>query len=211
MLKIEDVKAGDELVCIDRDELRCNASIRLQWRFYMSEKDKITVSAVGADVIYIEDSEFHITKSVLQYFKKKEQLQQYTFDDLIDVAVQAKKDGVLKYLRITDDAVIINTTDRKSLRTLYDAPLKASQYEGYINYIKSLYKETFVIESEEDLNRVLYELDPKITLKTGEVIPFIFKCVSKNNLIFEDQSGRNCIPFVFLKGATVEQDRGRND
>lgn len=147
--------------------------------------------------LWLGGGEFILSKN-FKYFEKKEEP---SFNDLIDVAVQGFKDGVIdKIMSISPESIEIRV-DKEN----YD--YSAQYVQNGISYIKSLYKETFVIETEEDLSRVLYELDPKITLKTGEVIPFIFKCVSRNSLIFEDQSGRNCIPFVFLKGATVEQDR----
>ena len=205
MLKIEDLKAGDEIICIDREGFLKNGDTEFQEKI-LKEKHLIIHEICGVN-LYLADKDMagwaYICEAELKYFKKKEQLQQYTFDDLIDVAVQAKKDKLLGQVTIMHDAIHYFIDGQSFSNGECNA-------EKGIKRIKSLYKETFVIESEEDLKRV--KLNPKITLNNGEVIPFSFKSVVKDHLIFYDQPcGHNMIPFVFLKGATVEQERGRDD
>lgn len=198
-LKIEDVKVGDALICINKDRFKrkCTTS-----PIATSENFMVTNVDVYRENIHFEGF-LMISASELKYFKKKEQ-SQYTFDDLIDAVKKASQDGVIKV-----DS--IHFTSELSRSFINDIQKEDSEdFEDHIKFIQSLYKETFVIECEEDLKRV--KSNPKITLNNSEVVPFTFKETAKDHLIFYDQvCGHNLIPFVFLKGATVEQERGRDD
>ncbi|MGL4675290.1 MAG: hypothetical protein ACRCXK_10550, partial [Wohlfahrtiimonas sp.] len=173
MLKIEDVKVGDELVCIDvtvfiKSDRNNAVLIRL------NPSDTFVVKRLEDGFLCVDeakdDDDYHsgyIDSEEFKCFKKKEQ-SQYTFDDLIDVAVQAVKDGLI----ICDDlkrfsisfSVAWNEDDGYELASHHDQ----KYIDDAIDFIQSLYKETFVIECEEDLKRV--NPNPKITLNNGEVV-----------------------------------------
>lgn len=203
-LKIEEVKAGDKLECIDHDG-------------YL---DSVNENALDLTSIVIREVDHNLSLfltegkgqgksikfSAIKYFKKKEQSQQYTFDDLIDVAKKGVRDGVLCIFKFGADLQdkdllnLITTENKKALFTYQDA-------EEGIKYIQALYKETFVIESEEDLKRV--KVDAKITLANGNES---YVCCLNDPLdslliLHSDTS----LDIFALKGATVEQERGRND
>lgn len=207
MLKIEDVKVGDELVCIDLDGYvnQDNGSARIRKQIL---KGPIVVFEITKNGVSLTRSGLQIPLDSLKHFKNKEQ-PQYTFDDLIDVARKAFDEGVLQGYAVENKLVkslSIKFSDTKVLTW----HLGDDDYSIPIGHIQSLYKEAFVIECEEDLKRV--KSKPKITLNNSEVVPFTFKEAAKDHLIFYDQAfGHNLIHFVFLKGATVEQERGRDD
>lgn len=76
-------------------------------------------------------------------------------------------------------------------------------FESHINFIQSLYKETFVIESEEDIARI--KVNAIIELANG--IKLYAKEVS-NSWINAPMIGSllaNSLNYISLKGATVEQ------
>ena len=75
-----------------------------------------------------------------------------------------------------------------------------------IHFINSLYTETFVIESEADLDKV--NCNANIKLLNGMYIETSSNsgggCVS----YFSEESADNYVDFIFLKGSTVTQKRG---
>ena len=147
------------------------------------------------------DEDLFIAEEEFKYFKIKEP--EYTFHDLIDVAVQAVRDEVLsRYIYYTKG-------DGDEVIALYvGEDLKMQFFTGEerrgIERIKSLYTETFVIESEEDISRVKSGAD--IELANGN------KCTFLNDddmWRIKDNKGfsHNC-GLLVLKGATVTQKRG---
>ena len=131
-----------------------------------------------------------------------------TFNELIDIAVQALKDNVL-------ETVNLNNSGVRSLkfRTNADADstIVFDQHPDYLeatNYIKSLYTETFVIECDGDIRKI----------KKGAII----EMQHGNEVVAESGCKRHYINyiqttfgsmsfnlnFVSLKGATVTQKKG---
>lgn len=127
----------------------------------------------------------------LKYFKKKEQ-SQYTFDDLVDVAVQANKDRVINGFSVVGGVLNCQTLDGED----YNLGIGCEVAHG-IEYLQSLYKETFVIETEEDLDR--FNKDVEITLANDE------------KLSWEDLKSIGLMNthaiFKTLKGAAVTQSK----
>lgn len=175
MLKLEDLKVGDEL-------FDCDGVLHTVVRIDCWEER-----------VYIDTEEmsYFVLFCDLNSFKKKEQ-SQYTFDDLIDVAVQAKKDKIIGNLFIEDTYVNFDSGNGS-----YDYGITC--LSSGINFIKSLYKETFVIESVEQMNEITIKKDAKVTLENG---------MQLTNSHLEDLCKfTNEYTFVILKGATVEQSK----
>lgn len=195
MLKIEDVKVGDELVCIDRDGLLNRLKDQNLFDEIIRNDGVIVVSSVDCVLGFINycDNFRYIHASLLKYFKNKEQ-SQYTFDDLIDVAVQAVKDGLIA----CDDfkrhsisfCVAWDEDDGYELASHHDA----KYFDEAVRFIQSLYKETFVIESNGDMNR----------LKVGD------RFSQNGSSVIIDKPLLDLLlntPLFLTKGATVEQSR----
>lgn len=73
-----------------------------------------------------------------------------TFDDLIDAVIQAYKDGLIRSIAIENCSILI--TKNNYGKRFYKKGLDS--YSEALNWVNSLYTETFVIESEEDIARV---------------------------------------------------------
>lgn len=138
-------------------------------------------------------------KGLLQFHQFVVLVPTPTFNDLIDVAVQAQKDGLIHKMEII------------SKRSLYISEKPTSKVVHYnliyiddgIDYINSLYTETFVIEFEEDCKRI--KQMAKITFMNGNsVVMDNPPCDTGIVRIWND--GR--YDFTVLKGATVTQKRG---
>lgn len=125
-----------------------------------------------------------------------------TFDDLIDVAVKAYKDGKIDRVKITKGVsggggVLING----------DRQFTSSRPTDGINFINSLYTETFVIKEFSDTK--ILKSGAKAVLGNGEEVIFSNKCGVDDALWFEyNDYHSTIIPFIALKGATVTQKRG---
>lgn len=161
-----------------------------------------------------------IVSGEFKYFRIKES--SATFDDLIDVAVKAIKDRALFTMSIGNS--------RRKGRYLNYAVNGSSPNESFyenngchqsaINFINSLYTETFVIESEEDINKVISRKEigfnrksmSVATLMNGNEI-LITRLDTDNTagIVVYMRSGlyKNYLGIDVLKGATVTQKRGK--
>lgn len=155
---------------------------------------------------HIDDLYFNtIASEEFKYFRIK---QAPTFDDLIDVAVKAVKNRVLFTMSIGDNKrkgryLNYAVSGNSSTESFYESD---DDYQSCIDFIKSLYTETFVIESEEDYNSL--KSDANIRLLNGEVIKRIVN-YSACTPEFSDADGRIVrLSYLTLKGATVTQQKG---
>ena len=166
-------------------------------------KSSLVVTSVlgGGAALELEDSQYCIPEKDYRYFKIKES--EYTFNDLIDVAVQAYKDGVIFELTIKDEGIQFKA---KYGDVNWDVDMDRSSATTGIEDIKSLYTETFVIESKVDLNKL--KTNAVITLKNNEKIVFSNKF--EDGFFFDiDSFNSTTIPFIALKGATVTQEASK--
>lgn len=169
---------------------------------YINSDNNVVVIASGLDDMLFVQSDDH-----LKYFKIKEP--EYAFNDLIDAAVQAYKDGYIRLMRLDNDVLDISyNIDGDGLCGFLTSKTEESgyQFDQYIRDINSLYTETFVIESEEDVLNVKDEAE--ILFLNG--VKAIFADSTRNghygfvlisNVIHK-------LPLALLKGATVTQKRG---
>ncbi|NLD08911.1 MAG: hypothetical protein GX667_04885 [Xanthomonadaceae bacterium] len=160
-------------------------------------KSSLVVKSIlgGGAALVLEDDRYCIPEKDYKYFKIKEP----TFNDLIDVAVQAVKDGVIDIKTLCMDSIRFTPIyDTDNVATYFD-----DEYADGFDYIKSLYTETFVIESEEDILNVKDEAE--ILFLNGE--KGIFADSTKDGhygfILIANVVHR--IPFPLLKGATVIQ------
>lgn len=121
-----------------------------------------------------------------------EEIKEVGFDDLIDVAVQAYKDGVLTDMELDESG--LSSSQVMCFFSAHQEDIIKS-----INEIKSLYTEKFVIESQDCIERIDF-IDGKITLQNGE---------SLSDKEFEDiLDFSDPLLLKVLKGATVTQPKG---
>lgn len=208
MLKIEDVKVGDELVCIDRDGLHNEGYLTSQVakfeKYIISGvcKETLRVNLLPEDGLDWRATNYLLLGQINKYFKKKEQ-SQYTFVQLQNLAHKSVIDGVLEYYHVEfygDISLIKLAFDGKF--THYNS----NDAKSGVEFIQSLYKETFVIESIEDIRRI--KNSANITLSNGNRIE---RAVHENKgdyVVFNDSNDDfYTFDFVVLKGAKVEQSK----
>lgn len=140
-----------------------------------------------------------ITKAELRFFEIKEK--ELTLDDLIDVIAKALKDGVefgsvefirngLLFDRFHDDVIL---------------PSDKYGIEKAIEWIESLYTETFVFESKEDWDRIARLPVESIVLANGEdIISDVW--IDEEDALRWRGIGQ-LVKFKVMKGATVTQRR----
>lgn len=199
----EELNAGRdvELECVDEEGLLSD--------YTDSNKEllrgALTVEEVKNHAIYIKNCTVGIVDNEFKHFRIK---QYPTFDDLIDVAVKAVKNRVLFTMSIGDDKrkgrylnYVVN--GNSPTESFYESD---DDYQYCIDFINSLYIETFVIESDADIDKV--NCNANIKLLNGMHIETSSNggdgCVS----YFSEESADNYVDFIFLKGATVTQRKG---
>lgn len=133
-----------------------------------------------------------------------------TFDDLIDVAYRAYRDGIFDEISIDKSSfTLVGATGihhyyERSRGVIHCHKGKDSLEctPRAIKYINSLYTETFVIESEEDL-KGLFTVDENMTITTVSGSVFRFGDFGKLIML-----GTSTL-FKLIKGATVIRKRGK--
>lgn len=175
MLRIEELKVGD-------------------WVVNKESREEYEILGVNLyhQRLWLGGGEFILSKN-FKYFEKKEE---HTFNDLIGVAVQANKDRVINGFSVVGEVLNCQTLDGED----YNLGIGCEVAHG-IKYLQSLYKETFVIESEKDVERI--KDNAVVTLLNGHELPAI-KARRDEYIEF---TGVGDFYFLVLKGATVEQDR----
>lgn len=238
MLDIEEIKkrleAGEvvELECIDlskflTEELNCKTRYNKKC---MAEFNSLVDEASDAGVT-MEDG-FFIDEEELKFFRIVEAKptitasythtgvtsgiettaseSKPTFDDLIDVAVQAVKDEVVAITILESDYIEMNNVDGDlSVRSFY-ASEGVEIVKSALDWINSLYTETFVIDDYKDIKRIKKEADinlaNELKVKAYDE-PFRHDEGWKVRCANGQQSG--ILDIFALKGATVTQKRGK--
>lgn len=162
----------------------------------------------GDNCVLVNDGTVRLLADELKYFR----INCITFDKLIDTAVKGARDGVVKITLLTKHKLCITPMDGSSDDFVIERHRK-DLFSPAIEVINSLYTETFVIESKEDIERVDTTRSARITLLNGN--SGTVKIVVKKRLLdglFEDPhlymaSIHTPIFFFTLKGATVTQKR----
>lgn len=201
-----------DLVCVDRDGFIKNSVVNKKLlkhgnftitRFSREVFD-LNLSESELDLLRIGRVQAFIHVSELKYFKIKEP--EYTFNDLIDVAVQAMKDGKVYFRFLSDGQISFSVGRGEDTTNILKGSDGAEEISNAIDLINSLYTETFVIESEEDIEKLCD--DAEITLANNE--KGIFNNCSGLRSITNLKTGFEVhgLNIFWLKGATVTQKRG---
>ena len=134
------------------------------------------------------------------------QEQKLNFHDLIDAAMQAYKDGFLTSVELNN--LGINATVKPGTSTIeafFNS--KNSNFTQRIQFLKSFYKETFIIKSESDIKRI-DTTSAEIEYLNG----FKFKVKAKSScgkaIVYQHKHhGLIKICINELRGATVTQKK----
>ena len=137
------------------------------------------------------------TPTCLSCFEEKDH-EEVLFHKLMDIALQAKKDKLLGPTLVFYENYI--DFDLNGVRHLY----KLGRYEEGIEFIKTLYKSSFIINQEKDLYAIKGRA--KVTLTNGTEL--IFSNIGDEGSWFEHSECHSVmLPYIVLKGATVEQPK----
>lgn len=133
-----------------------------------------------------------------------------TFDDLVDVVVQASKGGLLEINMLNSEFITASIPGDHDSTFVTGWRTKPGAFESSINKVESLYTETFTIEREEDISKV--RSGAEIVLTNGSRgIAESQHChlgVSFLHVVSGDYS--TYLYLFTLKGATVIQKKTNN-
>ena len=211
MITTEEIKkeldAGREveLECVDKNDLLGTINPKRNYNQLILESSlqvsRYFIDGEGLTVFVIEPG-LMITEVELKYFRIKRPAP--TFDDLIDVICKAFKNGIqignvefvgcgVSFELFHDD--IIYKDNQRAI-------------SAAINWINSLYTETFVIEHASDIKNI--KKTAIIRLENDNEVCAESNCLHNGvNFIQTTYGGMNFnLSFVSLKGATVTQKRG---
>lgn len=177
-----------ELECVDEEAMIASNKSYADVLLSMP----LIVSHIFTNKIVFNNGLF-IRENNLKYFKIKEPVR--SFNELVDVAVQAWKDGVLKNLSFEKGAVdqVFTTINGVSF-AWHDGD---DDYSGAIDTIRLIYTESFIIKTVDDIFNIKWK-DSKALLQNGNEI----------ELDILDGALDIATTFKLLKGATVTQKRG---
>ena len=211
MLTIEEIKkeldAGREveLECVDIDGFKSSCK---ENKGFFNQLDVLTLRAlsvnkVGGFTISFEvdgGKTIYISEENYKYFRIKRPAP--NFDDLIDVAVKAVRDGEIYKFEFVQslgdtDIIFLDISEGERRKFTHD------QAQDGIDFINSLYTETFVIEQENDLIKTKVGATGK--LLNGEEFTIV-EAYCRGYVAVDEC--KYYLPFFVFKGATVTQKRG---
>lgn len=197
------LEAGEavELECIDVEAI--SASNRSYAETLLGSQ--LILSHVFANKIIFKNQLF-IYEPELKYFKIKELAP--TFDDLVDVVVQAAKDGLLEINMLNSEFITASIPGDHDSAFVTCWRTKQAVFESSINKVKSLYTETFVINDVSDVLNC--KRGARLVFSNGVDSEFLESYFGglRAEILFLD-SGKCCnVPIELLKGATVTQRKG---
>lgn len=199
-----------ELECMDRDGFVSN-EINRTANMLILNQESLIVQVVHEEVerVVLEGVISPVTSNTinfdeLKFFKIKEQ----NFDDLVDKAIKAVRDYVAIITHLELDNITIESINYDLL-----SPIEIYRKDEFekiqkaINWVDSLYTETFVIECEEDIKKI--RDGAEIVLANNE--RGTFNTVSGLRSITNKKTGTEVmgLNIFWLKGATVTQKRGK--
>lgn len=221
MMTIEEIKKGldagetVELECVDTDMYCAIDNDFKDEREVIARSSLIIASIIGQgdyQGLRIEDCRYCLPQEDLKHFRIKRPAP--TFDDLIDIAAKAVKDGVIFSAEIFESAIYIYLDSsaydfcKSSLSIINDLDSDMKRIPEVIDKINSLYTETFVIEHASDIENI--KENAVIRLQNGNEVCAESNCLHHHvNFIQTTYGGNNFhLSFISLKGATVTQKRG---
>lgn len=190
------------MIAIANNEF-CTAGVEIELEVYQPK------SHIHNEGFYTSGGKF-IRAAQLEYFDIKDDKDIEARDALIATAVKAVRDGVIYTLELVNS---LANTDiigiRKSLGTGM-LTFTRYHYEEGIEYINSLYTETFVIESEEDIRRI----KPNAKAKLANSVEVLIKEAIGSEYVNACEVGSVVsitLNIISLKGATVTQKRSSHE
>lgn len=198
-----EVKEDVSSECADRDkylnlEENWHKSCRTITNLYGINKDTLELNKTRRISPYSQFKRFRIVED------------KPTFDEVVDSAFKALKDGVIKEIGL-DRGILMIMNDRESgRRYISKGEVRLNGNCEYLEYIDSLYTEAFVIDDVESLQRV--KIDASGVLANGskfKVHRAHGQYSGKGKLYIEFESkDTNHASLGVLKGATVTQQKG---
>lgn len=215
MLTIEEIKKDRALDfgCLsDLCEKALDDGVVSKFRHHTNMYGAVSIEVLGDDGKTL----FCCSDSVSKDFIKEAALvidKQYSlcsrpvFNDLIDIAVKAKKDGLLTRVEIKELSLNATSKDIEFCTSTNAGPIVI---QARIDYINSLYTETFMINDLGSLQKVA--IDANGVLANGskfKVIRGHGQYLGKGKLYIEfENEVTNHASLEVLNGATVTQKRG---
>lgn len=209
------LKAGDKVFI--REDLEDGKEYRYGYRFFkrtMKTGENVVKSVIDDLIRIEEDIHNRYTSDMIDWGQTAilNALKAPSFDDLIDVVVQAKKDGAVS--RIYWDSVGVLTVYRGSYDTtsivVAGDGVSSDFIADAIKTIESCYTETFKVCDLESLQRVREGAEGELANGSKfKVLRDSNKYAGRNMLYIEFESERvNHASLEILEGATVTQKRG---
>lgn len=210
MLTIEEIKkeldAGEnvELECIDEDGFK--GAYRRNNEILNAGNIVISSAKVGKNGFVLTDGNNSlIYEEELKYFRIKRPTP--TFDDLIDVAVKAAIDGVLAIKQLDEECLSVVSRDGKKTFERWRSESSYKDTCKFIDFINSLYTETFVIEDVSSFLKITEGIQSLVLANGCDITNRVY--FDDCNLRFKDGWGDSItLTFDILKGAIVTQKRG---
>lgn len=190
------------IIAIANNEF-CTIGVEIELEVYQSK------SHIHNEGFYTRKGKF-ILASDLEYFKIKDDKDIAASDVLIASAVKAIRDCIIYRLDVVRS---LADTDIVSIRESPDAEsvtFTHNHYEKGVEYIKSLYTETFVIESEKDIRRI----KPNAKAKLANSVEVLIKEAIGSEYVNACEVGSVVsitLNIISLKGATVTQKRSSHE
>lgn len=190
------------LECVDEKGFLRDVDIDENYNYLVLQCGLIVERVLDDNVIIFKGG-FMVQSNELKHFRIKRP--NPTFNDLIDVAVQAYRDGVADTLEVgyADGIERVKLHVDGHTYSYY----QCSVIEEHVKHIESLCTETFVIKDFSDTKRL--KSGDSAILSNGEEVVFSNRNGADDSLWFEyDGCHSAIIPYISLKGATVTQQKG---
>lgn len=131
-----------------------------------------------------------------------------TFDDLVDVVVQAAKDGLLEINMLNSEFITASIPGDHDSAFVTGWRTKPEVFESSINKVESLYTEKFVIDDIESLQKVKIGASGVLANGSKFKVHAHGQYSGKGKLYIEFESETtNHASLEVLKGATVTQKK----
>lgn len=204
-------EAGErvKLECVDRNGLlninKNKAFQGVNKELLRNEELIVTGICIEHGFVSINGDDYRLLEKELKYFSIKRP--DPTFDDLVDTAIKAARDGVAIITHLEIDSIMIESINYNSLSPIEIYRGDELEIKEAIDWVNSLYTETFVIESDSDIERL--QDGAEITLANNE--RGIFSVIGELKFITNTKTNNVImgLNIFFLKGATVTQKRDK--
>ena len=204
------LEAGEkvELECTERSLfLNVNDGVVFDENLEILESG-LVVDRVSRSTISLLDCPHPIMVDEVQYFRIKEHSP--TFDDLVDVVVQAAKDGLLEINMLNSEFITASIPGDHDSTFVTGWRTKPEAFESSINKVESLYTETFTIKREEDISKVRGGAEIVLTNGSRGIAESQHCHLGESFLHIVSGDYSTYLYLFSLKGATVTQKKTNN-